>query len=469
MKTCNASRLPPRTPAHAAPRVEIIGASLLSRRVLRWIAVPCLAIVLLALSGGVRAAAVTLSAGAASADITPDPRMTNCFYPKPYGSVRDPIFARALVLSDGQTKIVFLGWDLVDAREFAVARVRQAISAATRIPADHIIVHATHNHSGPKSEMGPEPLLALEHKFALPAQKDPLYRIWADRLVETCVGLVRDADRKLQPVALSIGRAYIGEVLFSRRPELPNGTVQSMILPADPYALPNGLRFGKLDPTLTVLALRNAQGDPVATLLHLAAHAVSIYGDYKGISADWPGAVVNRFKQKAGGEPFVLQGCAGDVVPWRRGPEAVERMSELIWERGQAAMKVALKLEGAPLRTSRAILGLPASVVEQRDSGRITIQAEVQVVTCGSVAIVTLPGEPLNELGTAIQDRSPFPHTVVLGYSNGRGVTYVGLAGKKWKGGYEMTHVGAGADEVGQYLVDTAVRLLKEQAAAAAK
>ena len=72
--------------------------------------------------------------------------------------------------------------------------------------------------------------------------------------------------------------------------------------------------------------------------------------------------------------------------------------------------------------------------------------------------------EPLNELGVAIQDRSPFPHTLVLGYANGRGATYVGLPGKKWKGGYEMSHVGTGGDEVGQSMVDSAIRLLKEHA-----
>ena len=413
------------------------------------------------------AAPVQLSAGAASADITPDTRMRNTFYPQPWGSVRDPIFARAFVLSDATTRVVFIGWDLVDAREYAVARVRQAVMSATGIPEDHIVLHATHYHSGPKSEMGPEPLAAFERKAALPAQQDPLYKPWADKLVETCVTLVRDADRKRQPVTLAIGRAYIGEVLFNRRPEKPDGTVQTMMLPPDPYVLAKGLRFGKLDPTLTVLAMRNGTGDNVATLVHLAAHAVSIYGGFKGISADWPGAVVNRFKEGVGGEPFVLQGCAGDIVPWRRGPEAVEHMSKLIWERGAAALKVAEKLEAARLRTSRAILGLPASPQEQAASGRITLPAEVQVVTCGPLALVTLPGEPLNELGVAIQERSPFPHTLVLGYSNGRGATYVGLPGKKWKGGYEMSHVGTGGDEVGQAMVDSAIRLLKEHAALA--
>ena len=84
----------------------------------------------------------------------------------------------------------------------------------------------------------------------------------------------------------------------------------------------------------------------------------------------------------------------------------------------------------------------------------------------GTLAIVTLPGEPLSGLSTAIQERSPFPHTIVLGSSNGRGIGYVGLPGNKIKGGYEMSDVGHGADEAGGFLVDSAVRLLKEHAGA---
>ncbi len=426
------------------------------------------AVALLALAANNRASAVVLSSGAASGDITPDPKLTNCFSPLPYGSVRDPLYAHALVLSDGKTKVVFLSWDLVDARDFAVARVRKAIFDATGIPEAHILVQATHTHSGPKSEMGPEPLSAFERKFALPAQRDPLYRGWADHVIATSVAAVRKADAASVPVVLSIGRANVGEVLFNRRPVRPDGTVQTMMVPVDPYALPNGLRFGMLDPTMTVLDVRTPTGGAIATVFHVPAHAVSIYGGFKGLSADWPGAVVDRFKQSTGAEALFLQGCAGDIVPWRRGPEAVEIMSRLLWERGTAAAKVAAKLEPSPLRVSRSMLGLPPTADEQKGSGRITIHAEVQVITMGSLALVALPGEPLNEMSTTIQQRSPFANTIVLGYSNGRGISYVGLPGNKIKGGYEMTFTGAGADEAGLFLIESAVRLLLEHAKAAA-
>ena len=189
-------------------------------------------------------------------------------------------------------------------------------------------------------------------------------------------------------------------------------------------------------------------------------HAVAVYSSYKGVSADWPGRVADLIRAKGGAEAMFLQGCAGDIVPARRGFEAVEAMAALISERALAADKVAIKLPPAQILVTRALLGLPATEAAAKDLGRESIDAEVMAVTLGSLALVTLPGEPLQEMSTAIQQRSPFPHTLVLGYANGRGIGYVGLPGGKLKGGYEMSDVGAGTDEAGGFLVDTALRLL---------
>jgi hypothetical protein len=405
---------------------------------------------------------VELRAGIARADITPDTRMLNWTLtpPRPYGQVHDPLFVRALVLSDSRTRVALIGWDLLDAREFAVDRVRAAVAKATGIPPQHIIVQATHNHSGPKSEMGAEPNTAREHRTSRPVQDGPSYREWADRLLETCVDVVRRADAALQPADLFIGRAYVGEWLFNRRPVRPDQTVQSTLQPPNPYVLGGGMRFGTVDPTLTVLSIRERSGRPIGLLFHVPMHVVAVYSQYKGISADWPGRVADLIRAKLGGDAMFLQGCAGDIVPARRGFEAVEAMAALISERAIDADKVAVKLSPAALRVSHARLGLPATEAAGKDLGRDSIDAEVMAVTFGSLALVTLPGEPLQELSTAIQQRSPYPHTLVLGYANGRGVGYVGLPGGKAKGGYEMSDVGHGTDEAGGFLVETALRLL---------
>lgn len=414
-------------------------------------------------------AADALQAGFAKADITPDPGMLNWTRPNAvrYGEVHDPLFARALVISDQATRIALIGWDLLDAREYAVARIRAAVSRATSIPADHIIIQATHNHSAPKSEMGPVPALRHEELASRQAQNGPFYREWADRLVETCVELVKKADAARQPASLGIARAWAGDWLFNRRPIKPDQNVQSMLSPRDPYVLPGGLRFGTVDPTMTILTLRDASDRSICTLFHVPMHAVAVYSAYQGISADWPGRVTDLIRERSGSEAMHLQGCAGDIVPARRGFAAVEAMSTTLADRAVAATKVALTLNPGPIRISHAVVGLPTTEAAAIDLGHSSVDAEITVVSVGPLALVTLPGEPLQELATAIQQRSPFSHTLVLGYANGRGVGYVGLPGGKIRGGYEMTAVGAGADEAGSLLVETAARLLREHAAPA--
>jgi hypothetical protein len=144
-------------------------------------------------------------------------------------------------------------------------------------------------------------------------------------------------------------------------------------------------------------------------------------------------------------------------------------MARLISNRALTAITNSHPLMPERFRIANVSLELPLTEAAQRDTKAPAIKTEVQVIACGSLALVGLPGEPLVGLATEIQRRSPFPHTVVLGYSNGGGVQYVGMPGDKAKGGYEMTEAGAGQDNCGQLLIDAATKALKELAAAAVK
>jgi hypothetical protein len=94
--------------------------------------------------------------------------------------------------------------------------------------------------------------------------------------------------------------------------------------------------------------------------------------------------------------------------------------------------------------------------------GAEAVAAEIQVIACGPLALVGLPGEPMTEIGQAIREQSPFPQTLVLGYANGNGVHYVGMPGEKARGGYEGGLAGAGTDACGPLMIDAAMRVLRE-------
>lgn len=410
------------------------------------------------------AGAAGLTAGTAKFEITPDTRLTNWITHKPYGEVLEPIFVRAVVMESFGKKVAFLNWELLYPMESGVAKVRKEISREIGIPAGDILVFATHNHSAPWSPMfGSDPLTTAEVKVLKSFLEDPLQPAWSEKVIQSSVAAVKQADASRRPASLSLGRAYAGDVIFNRRPMRSNGSVESMSIPADPYVLPRALRFGRVDPTLTVLALRDEGEKNLAMFFHLPCHAVMIYPSYQGISGDWPATASAVLEQRLGGTALFMQGCAGDVAPIRRGTEARQHLAGVVAERAAKSVQAAeqLRLTNA-FHTASRVVQAPVEPSFRAELGRQHLSAEVQVITCGDLAIVALPGEPLNALAAAIQEQSPYSHTIVLGYSNGYGVQYVGMPGDKARGGYEMGTRNLGNDECGQLLVDAAVKLLKE-------
>ena len=113
------------------------------------------------------------------------------------------------------------------------------------------------------------------------------------------------------------------------------------------------------------------------------------------------------------------------------------------------------------LRAGSVEVSLPWNAAQKAKTGADHGDAEIQAFVLGSVVIVGLPGEPMIDIAKAIQGRSPFPHTLVLGYSNGSGAVYVGMPGELARGGYETQPDSAhGTDACGTILVDSAVALL---------
>lgn len=409
-----------------------------------------------------------LLAGVAKAEITPSPTMLNWVgADRSYDGVLDPLFARALVLSDGQTEAAFVTWDLIDSGEEAVDRVRQAVQTAVGIPQEHVIVTATHTHSAPRAPFTrpAENLLMFGPTEKVEGMRrvmeDPTFRSWGESLPESICNVVKSAKADARPVELAIGRADAGEWLFNRRPIAPDGSCTTMLMPKDPKSLPDGLRFGPLDPTLTTLQLCEPNGESVVTLFTVPCHPVSIYPHHKGVSADWPGRACEHVVDALGGEAMFLSGCSGEIVPARRGVEARDQMARFFADRAIRAASQHFALGAAPLRIGHSLVALPLSAETRQHVGKDTWSVDVHAVVCGDLAIVTLPGEPLNGLAREIQSRSPYPHTLVIGYTNGWGVGYVGLPGEKARGGYEA-RAGRGADECGAFLIETGVRLLCE-------
>src|SRR5439155_9409631 len=88
-------------------------------------------------------------AGFAERDITP---AVGSEAPGGYGkayhkSIHDPCKVRASVFDDGKSRVAIVGIDALGIRRDTVLKVRRAVADRTGIPAESILIGASHSHS----------------------------------------------------------------------------------------------------------------------------------------------------------------------------------------------------------------------------------------------------------------------------------------------------------------------------------
>src|SRR5690606_13141769 len=69
-------------------------------------------------------------------------------------AVKDPLFAKALVMESGGATAAVIVLDALYALRPEADRIRQRVFEETGIPLDHIFVSATHTHTGPPIRPG---------------------------------------------------------------------------------------------------------------------------------------------------------------------------------------------------------------------------------------------------------------------------------------------------------------------------
>jgi neutral ceramidase len=201
-------------------------------------------------------------AGAATIDITPKTPQFLYGYPhvKRYSTgVHDPLLSSALCLSDGTRKVLFVANDIIWVTKAMAADARRQIAAATGIPADHIMITATHTHSGPITLK----MLSNEADPVVP-DPDPIY---LGQLEQCIVAAALQAHANLQPAATGLKIANGSAVGTNRR------------YPAGPA-----------DSNVPVLLVRSTRDDkPIACMLVCSMHPTVLHEDSTLISGDFPG------------------------------------------------------------------------------------------------------------------------------------------------------------------------------------
>jgi hypothetical protein len=249
-----------------------------TRRILRLCGVAVAFLVLW--SGGLSEASAALRAGVAVVNITAD---------KPEQPVRAPLQAKALVLEEGNNKVVVITLDLVFVEETLVADIRRGVQQELGIDAAGVLVSASHNH-------------------------DTFDAIAAD-LPARIVKAVKQASRNMTPARIGVGAGSEDRITMNRRIRMKDDTHWTIrrATPSPRDADVAGL--GPIDPQIGLLRVDTADGKPLALLYNFACHAYcGMPGG--GIGTDFPG-YASRVIEEAwpGAVAMFVQGAAGDITP----------------------------------------------------------------------------------------------------------------------------------------------------------
>jgi len=452
-------------------------------------------------AGSPLAAAEPLQAGVAVVDITPPVpyRMSGYFSERVSTGTHDPLLAKALVLRQGDRQAAIVFCDLIGIAPDVSADARQKAAAKTGIPAEHIVVHGTHSHTGPLY-WG-----ALRDHFHQRASEragsDPYETVdYPTQLADRIVAAITDAQRALVPVTLAAGEADQRGLSFNRRFHMKDGTVRF-----NPGKLnPDIVRpCGPIDPEVGLVLLRPAdrpKAPPLALVSSFALHLDTVGGTEYG--ADYPLYVQQTLSEKFGKDFVSLfgTGTCGDInhidVSHKRpqkGQVEAERIGRTLGETilaavdklpvvkepslaaGSATAQVPLQ-EFSPEQIAKARRDLnqvgtrELGFLEQVTAYKIaavagrkseTIDLEVQAIRLSDeVAMVFLPGEVFVELGLEIKRASPFKTTLVVELCNDA-PGYIPTRKAFAEGSYETVNsrVQPGG---GEAMLQTAIKLLKQ-------
>ena len=178
----------------------------------------------------------------------------------------DGLWARALVLRQGDTTLGIVALDAVGFMHDDVQAMRGAVADAG-MDLDHLIVHSSHVHEAPD-------VMGIWGPSAVKTGYDAAYSEQVQRDVVTAVG---QALENLTPVEVESGTVDIDNY--------PGGTSNLISDTRDPVII---------DSRLGVARFYQPGGETVATLVHFGNHPETVAGDNLYLSSDFAHALLGR-------------------------------------------------------------------------------------------------------------------------------------------------------------------------------
>lgn len=263
-------------------------------------------------------------------------------------AISDRISGTCIAITDeaGQT-VLFCPCDIIHARQTVATPTREAISAATGIPFDHIMICASHNHSGP----------SISAPNLEPVQE--YYRYFTRQMVKAA----KEALEDRKPAEIMVGQHQAPGMTFVRHYLMNDGTIAGAGFGS--FASGCKAHMTDSDDQLQLMRFVRESGRDIL-LVNWQCHVTICSGDRHTLSADYPAVMRNHVEGSLGCHCAFFQGASGNLVPSSRITE------EMIVEHERVAYGTKLAefvLEG--VKNLRPVHAGPIRVKKDRYEGAI--------------------------------------------------------------------------------------------------
>lgn len=207
-----------------------------------------------------------------------------------YEFVEDSSYVKSIVLSNGQSQIAWINYELLIVHPYLAEEVEKTIRAAFP-ELDQLIFTATHTHSGLGGYM-PGPL----GEVAFGGLDENIVRLIADQSLHS----IQTAYSSLDTATLSFRKANVEELVANRF-----------------------IKDGPIDPFTRQLIFTKKTGQK-ASILTYSAHATCLSSDFMGLSGDYPFYLMQEMESSDYDFAIYAAGTVGSHMPlrWGKDPES---------------------------------------------------------------------------------------------------------------------------------------------------
>ncbi len=393
-----------------------------------------------------------LCAGYAEAVVTP-PMGVNVpgyFVVRLSDGVITDLHIRAAAFTCGEKKAIFFSCEALGVHAPAAAVIRSIVSERCGVPEEAITIACNHSHT------------AL--RIYAPSEKNNTNDIFLRRLFQQFADTAQFAFEDLKPCSFRTVIRDAPGICFKRRYRMKDGSAMTNP-PKEKWGEILG-PIGKTDDSVRLIRVIR-EGGKELLLVCFGMHADNIGGTR--FCADYSGFMTENLKGAFGGgvEVLFFNGCEGDSITESRMPQdgpfpsrknqalsrrAGRKLAGAVLEMYDDAKEVnaagfdfttlTVKVgknsyDPAYVPTARMIRDLYLKTYNAHspelkgynvpEAMRIMANLErpeffhlkLSAVRMGDIVFLGIPGEPFQEIGTVIKEKSPFPVTVVTALTNG--------------------------------------------------